>query len=71
MIGVGPKIETFLGPETATSDANSIWDQKCRDPSPPPRDHLYFTVRIAYRTAFLRPSVAVNCHLLVASYLVM
>jgi hypothetical protein len=26
--GVGPKIETFLGPETAISEASAIWTQK-------------------------------------------
>jgi hypothetical protein len=26
--GVGPEIETFLGPEMATSEASGIWGQK-------------------------------------------
>ncbi len=26
--GVGPEIETFLGPEMATSAASAIWGQK-------------------------------------------
>jgi hypothetical protein len=26
--GVGPEVETFLGPEMATSEASAIWAQK-------------------------------------------
>ncbi len=34
--GVGPgKIETFLGPEMATSDASAIWAQKSLDERSP------------------------------------
>jgi hypothetical protein len=33
--GVDPEIETFLGPEMATSAASAIWAQKCCYGFPP------------------------------------